>query len=74
MPRLPETHWTSFVMRPRASAFRQSDLNRALRGAVNAGMWVERVEIEASGKKVIFSGAPVARGSPLNPWDEELSQ
>jgi hypothetical protein len=61
-------------MRSRASRFRQSDLTRALRGAAKAGMLVERVEIEASGRIVIFSGVPGSGGAPLNPWDEELSR
>lgn len=61
-------------MRSRASRFRQSDLTRALRGAEKAGMHVERVEIEAGGRIVIFSGSPGSRGGPFNPWDEELGR
>ena len=37
-------------------------------------MCVDRVEIEASGKIVIFSGSALSRGGPPNPWDEELSR
>ena len=61
-------------MPSRASRFRQSDLTRALRGAKRGGMCVERVEIEASGKIVIFSGSVPSPRSRSNPWDEELSQ
>jgi hypothetical protein len=52
--------------------FKQSDLTRALRGAEKGGMRVERVEIDASGKMVIFFGFPPARRELLNPWDQEL--
>jgi hypothetical protein len=37
-------------------------------------MRVERVEIEASGKIVIFSGLAVPGRGPFNPWDEELNR
>ena len=62
------------AMPGRASRFRQSDLTRALRGAEKGGLCVERVEIEASGKIVIFSGLAASCRGPSNPWDEELSR
>ena len=58
----------------RGFRFRQSDLTRALRGVEKGGMRVERVEIEASGKIVIFSGLAVSARGPFNPWDEELNR
>lgn len=60
-------------MSSRVSRFRQSDVTRALRGAEKGGMCVDRIEIEAGGKIVIFGGAPLALRSRANPWDEELN-
>lgn len=59
---------------PGRARFRQSDLTRALRGVEKGGMCVARIEIEASGKIVIFSGSALSCRSPSNPWDEELSR
>jgi hypothetical protein len=49
--------------------FRQSDLTKAIKGAVNGGLKVERVEIDSAGKIVVFASQPtlaVAR----NEWDD----
>ncbi|PSJ36231.1 hypothetical protein C7I55_27300 [Sphingomonas deserti] len=61
-------------MSRRALRFRQSDLTRAVRGAEKAGLRIERIEIETSGKIVIFSGSVTGKRGPPNPWDEELSR
>lgn len=61
-------------MSTRGSRFRQSDVTRALRGAEKAGVRVERIEVEVSGRIVIFSGAPGACRHPVNLWDEELGR
>jgi hypothetical protein len=61
-------------MASRASRFSQTDLTRALRGAEKAGMMIQRVEIETTGKIVIFGGTPAAGQRSANPWDEELSR
>jgi hypothetical protein len=52
-------------------AFRQSDVTKAVKGAVNAGLEVQRIEIE-SGKIVVFAGRPDLRppGQSVNEWDE----
>lgn len=54
-----------------ATTFRQSDIARAIKGAVKAGAQIERAEIDPTGKIVlIFAGA--AEGdrhiSPLDKW------
>jgi hypothetical protein len=61
-------------MPSRVPRFRSSDLTRALRGVEKGGMGVDRIEIEASGKIVIFSGSALSGRSPRNPWDEELGR
>lgn len=50
--------------------FRQGDVTKALKGAQNAGLEVDRVEIEA-GKIVVFAGKSDQRagGRSLNAWD-----
>ena len=54
-----------------AARFKQADVTRAVRGVVEAGMRVGRVEIDPSGKIVILSesAAPPAR---RNAWDKDL--
>jgi hypothetical protein len=39
-----------------AQTFRQGDVTKALKGAVKAGLKVERVEIDRDGKIVVFTG------------------
>jgi hypothetical protein len=48
--------------------FKQGDVTKALKGAVNAGMSVKRVEIDRDGKIVVITGRP---GQPIeeNEWD-----
>jgi hypothetical protein len=40
------------------STFKQQDLTRALRAAIAAGIMVQRVEIDKSGKIVLVAGKP----------------
>jgi hypothetical protein len=61
-------------MRSRASKFTQADVARAIRGAEKGGVRIERVEIEANGKIVIFNERPAGGRGSTNPWDEELSR
>jgi hypothetical protein len=50
-----------------AQTFRQADVTKALKGAVNAGLKVARVEIDKAGKIVVFTGAEGIR--VVNEWD-----
>ncbi len=55
----------------RRQTFKQADVSRALKGAVNAGLSVARVEIDAAGRIVlVFSGPDRAEASvsPLQHW------
>jgi hypothetical protein len=48
---------------------KQGDVTKAIKGAVNAGLAVKRVEIEA-GKIVVFTGRPDNQSGPANEWDD----
>jgi hypothetical protein len=52
------------------STFRQSDLTRALKGAIAAGVEVAAVEIDPTGKIVIMTGVkrPTAPENALDKW------
>ena len=55
--------------------FKQSDLTKALRATVKAGIAVERVEIDKNGKIVVVTARSVAaQGETLekNEWDGVL--
>jgi hypothetical protein len=39
-----------------AQTFKQGDVTKAVKGAVNAGLEVQRVEIDQAGKIVVFAG------------------
>jgi hypothetical protein len=61
--------------------FRQTDLTRAVKGALAGGIQIARVEIEKDGRIVVVSGKPTESADPadlhvndqeLNPWDEVL--
>ncbi len=57
--------------------FNQADVTRAYRGAVNAGMTVQRIEISvATGNIMIIAGPalPVDLSSEPNEWDEVLNE
>jgi hypothetical protein len=51
--------------------FRQGDVTKALKGAQNAGLEVQRIEIEP-GKIVVFAGKPDqgTGGRLVNEWDD----
>jgi hypothetical protein len=55
------------------SKFRQSDLTRALQAAISAGLQVESVEIDPSGKIIIMTGAkePASPANALDKWMTE---
>ncbi len=54
--------------------FRQQDVTRALRAATAAGLAVDRVEIDRTGKIVIVTGKGDAElRNEHNPWDEVLT-
>jgi hypothetical protein len=50
--------------------FKQSDITRAVKGAVAAGVSVRQIEIDLTGKIVIMtnSGEPVAPSNELDKW------
>lgn len=51
-----------------AHKVKQGDITKAVKGAVNAGLSVSRVEIY-EGKIIIFSGRPDDKGQ-ANEWDD----
>jgi hypothetical protein len=50
--------------------FKQGDITKALKGAVNAGVKVQRVEIDREGKIVLFPGEPRPSAKTDNEWDD----
>ena len=53
----------------RPAAFRQSDLQRALKAAKAAGLQVGRVEVEPTGKITIYIGdCATVPEAPLDQW------
>jgi hypothetical protein len=55
-------------MSRRAQPFTQTDVTRAAKGAVKAGLTVRRVEI-CEGKIVIIAGPPEEPPANENEWD-----
>jgi hypothetical protein len=51
-----------------AHKFKQGDVTKAVKGAVNAGLAVQRVEIDKTGKIILFTGASTE--ATANEWDE----
>lgn len=49
--------------------FKQGDITKALKGAVKAGVKVQRVEI-GDGKIIIFPGDPLPPAKTGNEWDD----
>lgn len=49
--------------------FRQSDVTKAVKGALNGGLKVERVEVDSAGKIVVFADKSAAAAT-RNEWDE----
>jgi hypothetical protein len=56
----------------RARTFKQADVTRALRATVAAGIAVQRIEIDSSGKIVVVAGAAVS--APIDELDRELAE
>ena len=55
-----------------AQNFKQRDVTKACKGAVRAGLEIQRVEIDqATGKIVVFAGKPADPqiAKPANEWD-----
>jgi hypothetical protein len=56
------------------ASFKQRDVTRAVRGAVAAGVEVQRIEIDKTGKIVIVTGKPLGeRDGNGTSWDRALS-
>jgi hypothetical protein len=53
-------------------AFKQSDLTRAIRAALAAGLEIARIEIERDGRIVIVPGTSTPAQPEYNEWDEVL--
>jgi hypothetical protein len=51
-----------------AHTFKQGDITKAIKGAVNAGLSVKRVEI-VDGKIIVFAGRPDDKQDAANEWD-----
>jgi hypothetical protein len=61
-------------MSRKPSKFSQSDVTRALKGAVGAGIAVSRVEIDKEGTIVIIAKLDDSTNSDAtNPWNEVLT-
>jgi hypothetical protein len=59
----------------RAAAFKRTDVTRAARAVLDAGLGVARVEIEKDGRIVVVPGKPSEpQGNPSNDWDEALAR
>jgi hypothetical protein len=56
------------------SAFKQSDVTRALRGAAKAGMDVGRVEIAKDGRIVVVPSSMMSVAAPQDELDRELAE
>ncbi len=52
--------------------FKQSDVTRALRGAVNAGIDVGRFEIAKDGRIIVVASSAMSSSAPLDDLDREL--
>ena len=54
--------------------FRQRDVTKAVRAVAAAGMQIDRVEVDKTGKIVIVTGKDLgdsSNNSPANEWDEK---
>lgn len=49
--------------------FKQADVTKAVKGAVNAGLSVRCVEIDRQGKIVVIAGEPLPSAATRNEWD-----
>ena len=57
-----------------AARIKQADVTRAVKGVAAAGVPIGRVEIDADGKIVVFSGSGAPAPVDRNEWDEEFEQ
>ena len=54
-----------------AQSFRQVDVTKAVKGAVNAGLAVKRVEIDnKTGNIVLYAGRIDDLAGSINEWDD----
>jgi hypothetical protein len=51
--------------------FRQTDVARAIKGAVAAGLTVQRVEVDKAGKIVVVVGETGKATGERNEWDDD---
>ncbi|MET4847183.1 hypothetical protein [Bradyrhizobium japonicum] len=52
-----------------AQTFKQGDVTKALKGAVKAGLSVQRVEIDKDGKIILITGEMLPSAATGNEWD-----
>jgi hypothetical protein len=58
-----------------AQTFTQSNLTKAIKAAVKAGVKVQRAEVRADGSIVLdFNGPPIAMSGTVDDLDRELSE
>jgi hypothetical protein len=54
--------------------FRQTDVTRAVKGALSAGLTVQRVEVDKTGKiVVVIAGNEQESAEEPNPWDTHVA-
>ena len=54
-----------------AHNFKQGDVTKALKAAANAGLKVQRIEIDPrDGKIILFPGEPLPSAKIRNEWDD----
>lgn len=56
------------------SSFTQSDVIRALKAAIKAGISVGRLEISKDGKIVVVASSAMSAAAPQDDLDRELSE
>jgi hypothetical protein len=56
-----------------SSTFRQQDVTRALKATVAAGIEVQRIEIDKTGKIVVVTGKATVEPGDHNSWDDVLT-
>lgn len=55
----------------RKAKFTQADVTRAVKGAVQGGLPISRVEVDQDGRIIILAGSP-KKLDACNEWDEVL--
>ncbi|HEY1860484.1 MAG TPA: hypothetical protein VGG61_09035 [Gemmataceae bacterium] len=53
--------------------FKQTDVTRAVKAVVAAGVEVARVEVDKDGRIVVIAGKPESNPAS-NPWDEAMKE